>query len=71
MNELEFAHVIEQMTNAQFEDFLDALPDAITEDDKRVMIMHRGLMKLHKDKAYRNAMCQALGEQLYTEFTKA
>lgn len=62
---------IAQMSDATFDRFLRALPDTITEEDKRVMIMHRAYIKLFTDATYHAAMRQALGEQLYKEFTQA
>ena len=68
MTALEFAAIIGKMTDTEFDEFLAALPPVITEEDKKVMIMQRGLQKLLTDASYFRAMCTALGEQLYSEF---
>lgn len=56
------------MSDAQFDAFLAALPEVITDEDKRGMILFRGAAKLLTQNSYRAAMRTALGEQLYAEF---
>lgn len=69
MTALEFARIVETMTDTEFEGFLAALPPVITDEDKRGMILHRGLYKLFTGPAEKfYAMRKALGEQLYAEF---
>ncbi len=69
MTALEFARIVELMTDEQFDEFLAALSPVITEEDKKGMILHRGLYKLLSGPETKmKAMCTALGEQLYSEF---